>query len=256
MKCLCSRFKFKNVDSYLDRWWYQQCYYELFCQKSAFFIGFIYLKYAWIWKLQSDLLKWTGRTLKKIESLFELFLKYRRKIPTVYLETLQATKFFQRFYCILREWEILQDFARICRKCIFCLIQNVDFQKQSVGGAIKVLEKSLKTILDKVHFIVNLYSFPVPSSHPGKPFFLQISHFTPPTHINFQTSPTSKHINNSLSVYLFLGSKPCLGKSEELNNQGMKENRAFGSYYFFTKKSNKKEDRLCMKFLWNPNTIE
>ena len=34
--------------------------------------------------------------------------------------------------------------------------QFIDFQKESVGGALKVLEKSLKSVFDEVHFKVNL----------------------------------------------------------------------------------------------------
>ena len=34
--------------------------------------------------------------------------------------------------------------------------QYTDFQKKSVGGAIKVLAESLKTVFDEVHFLVNL----------------------------------------------------------------------------------------------------
>ena len=36
--------------------------------------------------------------------------------------------------------------------------------KQSVEGTLKVYGKSLTTVLDQVHFIVNLYSFPYPWS--------------------------------------------------------------------------------------------
>ena len=43
------------------------------------------------------------------------------------------------------------------------LCEAIDW-KQSVEGSLKVLGKSLKTVLNEVHFIVNLYSFlpPVP----------------------------------------------------------------------------------------------
>ena len=34
--------------------------------------------------------------------------------------------------------------------------QYIGFQKQSVGGALKVLAKSLKTIFNEDHFIANL----------------------------------------------------------------------------------------------------
>ena len=38
--------------------------------------------------------------------------------------------------------------------------QYIDFQKQLVESALKLLGKSLKTVLDEVPFIVNPYSFP------------------------------------------------------------------------------------------------
>ena len=37
-----------------------------------------------------------------------------------------------------------------------------------------------------------------------------------------------RHFDNSLSAYLFLEFEPQLGKSEKFNNQGIKENKAFG----------------------------
>ena len=43
--------------------------------------------------------------------------------------------------------------------------------KQSVEDTLKVLGKSLKTILDEVHFIVNLYSFSLPSVPQVNPSF-------------------------------------------------------------------------------------
>ena len=36
---------------------------------------------SFIWMVQSDFLKWTGKTLKEIESFLVLFLKNGRKIP-------------------------------------------------------------------------------------------------------------------------------------------------------------------------------
>ena len=61
----------------------------------------------------------------------------------------------------------------------------------------------------------------------------------------------SRH--NSLSMYLFLDSEPWLGKSKELNNQGMKihSKELYKSFFFVTQK---KVDRLCMKFSSIPNT--
>ena len=42
------------------------------------------------------------------------------------------------------------------KTCIFFVKQYTDCQKQSVGGAVKVLAKSLKTIFDADHAILNL----------------------------------------------------------------------------------------------------
>ena len=44
-------------------------------------------------------------------------------------------------------------------------MQYTDFQKQSVGGGLKMLEKSLKTVLDEMNFIVNMHSFPLASQY-------------------------------------------------------------------------------------------
>ena len=44
-----------------------------------------------------------------------------------------------------------------------------------------------------------------------------------------------RQVDNILSVHLFLEFEPQLSKSEELNNHGMKENRAF-RIIFFAKK--------------------
>ena len=52
-----------------------------------------------------------------------------------------------------------------------------------------------------------------------------------------------RHFGSSHSVYLFLKFEPQLGKSEKLNNQGMKENRAF-RILFITKKQLKSRQVL------------
>ena len=63
--------------------------------------------------------------------------------------------------------------------CIFCVIQYIDIQKQSAGDTLKVLLKSLKTILDEVHFVDDLYSFPYPWSPKQTLTCPQVSHFIP-----------------------------------------------------------------------------
>ena len=56
------------------------------------------------------------------------------------------------------------------------------------------------------------------------------------------------HFDNGLSVYLFLEFEPQLGKSEKFNNQGMKENKAFG-IAFITKNQLKSRQALHRIFL-------
>ena len=92
-----------NIHSYLDiflrgssssfdhHWWYQKHYHALLVVSEAlpcvigpkiciFSLVYLLKINAWIWDLQSDLLEWTGRTLKRIKYLLGLFLKYGRKI--------------------------------------------------------------------------------------------------------------------------------------------------------------------------------
>ena len=52
-------------------------------------------------------------------------------------------------------------------------------QQQSVEDTLNVLRKSLKTVPDKSHFIVNLYSLHPILNAPGKPFLPQGKSFAP-----------------------------------------------------------------------------
>ena len=121
-----------------------------------------------------------------------------------FLETLQTAIISLRKKIIFSR-KVLQTYSGIC---IFCLMQcfadifrNMHFLcdaidlKQSVEG-------TLKTVLDEVHFIVNLYSF-LPLVPQVTSSFPKVSHSPPPRQNNFQNSP-SRRINNSLSVYVFL----------------------------------------------------
>ena len=127
-------------------------------------------------------MKWTGRILKRIESLLELFLKY---VTATFLETWQAEIIFQMFLCILRKWLVLQEiFTADSKICTFCVIQYIDFQTQSVGELFVLLGESLKTTLDEAHFAVNLYSFPQPLVSQANPSFC-----SPPKQNKFQNSP-------------------------------------------------------------------
>ena len=125
---------------------------------------FLYQKHTWISLVQSDLLlKLSGRTSKRIESLLVLILKYDRKIPVedqhfqksyrLQVVFLKVSLHFKKMADSLRK--TLQTYSEICT---FCVMQYIDFLKQSVGGALKLLGKSLKIILDEVNLIVHLYS--------------------------------------------------------------------------------------------------
>ena len=104
----------------------------------------------------------------------------------------------------------------------------------------------LQYVLDKVHLLLIFIVFPYPLS-PGKTFFPQSRPFPPPPEKTTAPpppppllAPFSRHIDNNLSVYLFLEFEQQLGKSKEFNNQGMNENRAFRSYFFYHQKTMKK----------------
>ena len=80
---------------------------------------------------------------------------------TAFLETLQLVIIFQRFPGVLRKWLIFADILQTYS----------EKHKQSVESDFKVLEKSLKTVLDDAHVMVNLYSLPdKPFLYPGKSF--------------------------------------------------------------------------------------
>ena len=86
------------------------------------------------------------------------------------------------------------SFKKVWQACseifIFCVIQYIDFQKQLMEGAVKVLRISLKTVLDEVHFIVNLlYRFSLPQVLQENPSFPQVSHSRPS---QAKTPPSSK----------------------------------------------------------------
>ena len=50
----------------------------------------------------------------------------------------------------------MTNFADIVRNVHFFVKKYIDCQKQPAGCALKVLTKSLKTVFDKDHFVVNL----------------------------------------------------------------------------------------------------
>ena len=61
--------------------------------------------------------------------------------------------------------------------------------KQSVEATLSVKGKSLTTVLDEVHFIVNLYSFPLPLHLQVNLSYPKVSYFSPLWQNNFQNSP-------------------------------------------------------------------
>ena len=54
------------------------------------------------------------------------------------------------------DYFFMTNFADIFQNVHLFVKQYIDCQKQSVEGALKVLTKSLKTIFDEDHFILNL----------------------------------------------------------------------------------------------------
>ena len=95
----------------------------------------------------------------------------------------------------------LQTYSDIC---IFYVIQQIDFQKQSMGGTLKVLEKSLKTFLDEVHFKSNLYSSPYSQSFRKNLPSLRKSFASFPGRSNSETSPLLDTSTISLVCIFFL----------------------------------------------------
>ena len=132
-----------------------------------------------------------------------------------------------------------------------------DFHKQLVKGTLNVLGKSLKIVLDEIHFTVNLYSSslsPVSTRKlflpPGK------SLASVPGTTASKTFSSSRKINKGFSLYLFLNSEPWLDKSGESNNQEMKESGVLRTYssFLLPKNQNKRADRLCIKLSCISNT--
>ena len=107
---------------------------------------------------------------------------------------------FQRFPCNLKKCLILQEiFCRHIQKCeIIFVIQYLDFQKQLVGGALKMQGKSLKIVLNEVHFKVNLYRFSLSQSSWQTLTFPRKVICSLPGRPNSKTLPSSRHINKAL----------------------------------------------------------
>ena len=69
-----------------------------------------------------------------------------------------------------------------------CLCDAIDL-KQSAEATLKLYGKSLATVLDEVHFIVNLYSFFLPLVALANTSFLKVRHYHPPRQNNFRNFP-------------------------------------------------------------------
>ena len=68
---------------------------------------------------------------------------------------------------MIQREQILEKYAFLC--------DAIDLE-QSMEGTLKMYGKSLATVLDEVHFIVNLYSFPLPLVSKKNPSFAKVSH--------------------------------------------------------------------------------
>ena len=62
--------------------------------------------------------------------------------------------------------------------------------KQSVERTLEAWGKSLTIVWHEAHFIVNLYSLPLPLVPEANPSFTMVSHLTPPRWNNFQNFPS------------------------------------------------------------------
>ena len=77
---------------------------------------------------------------------------------------------------VSKHWRVIQRKTSSWEICIFS--DAIDL-KQSVEGTLKLKGKSLTTVLHEVHFIVNLYSFPLPLVPQANSFFVEIGHLSP-----------------------------------------------------------------------------
>ena len=68
---------------------------------------------------------------------------------------------------MIQRQQILEKYAFLC--------DAIDLE-QSMEGTLKIYGKSLTTVLDEVHFIVNLNSFLLPLVSKKNPSFARVSH--------------------------------------------------------------------------------
>ena len=114
---------------------------------------------------------------------------------TDYNKFLKASPYFKEMANSLG-----QAFQKYLEICIFCVIQDIGFQKQSVGSALKVLAKSLKLSLMKfILYLICIVSFYTLSLLLGKSFAPHLKQN------NFQNF--SPPVDTTLTLYLFLKSE-------------------------------------------------
>ena len=125
--------------------------------------------------------------------------------------------------------QFLKTYSEICT--FYSAIQYILSKKQPVESANEVLAEywklslMMKLILQSIFII---YTNPQPSS--GTPF-PQTSHFSSiPQAEQLLKLLSSRHIRNSLSVYLFLNSELYVGKLIEFNSQELTVTRNFKYY--------------------------
>ena len=134
-----------SSSSFNNHWRYQQCYHELLGRKSASFL----------WCINACM------NLNGTQWLVEMDLKNFEK----------DRKFFGT---VLKIWQKNNCGRTVFLEQFFKGFCDAIGLKQSVEGTLKVLGNFLETVLDKVHFIVNLYSFPVSPLSQANPSFPRV----------------------------------------------------------------------------------
>ena len=177
-----------------NHWWYRHAALPPAIGSKIYVIHLVYKVWMKLngtdWLIEID---WKKGSLKRVEIFLENFLKVWQEKTcgrAAFLETLQAA-IISLHKKVNFTRKVLQTYSEIC---IF-VCDTID-SKLSVGS-------SLKTVLDEIQYIVNLYSFLSLCPH-ANPFFPKLSHLPPiPARTTF-TTPPSRHISNSLAVYVFL----------------------------------------------------
>ena len=148
--------------------------------------------------------------------------------------------------------KVLQKYSE---KCNFSVMQYIGFQKHSVAGALKVLEKFLKTVSNKVYLQLICIVFSLVPQSPRKTFSppRQFICLFPGRTISRTLSPLGTSTIVLVFILVSLNSEPQLGKLKEFDNQSVNKNRAFRSYSFFvTNKKQEKSKQALYQTFFNP----